>query len=508
MHGDGDGTARSDQRPDVAPAAGAVESIHARAADDEVIGDEADDDAEPTGSRSREEPTELQPPTGGVPLRISMLVLLLFAAFAGTINLISQIRDDRYSPLDENTHVAYAYDAGHLRFPYAGSVYSQAILDDWTCRGQTNLASALPACGAHTPAARFPLKGLQYNFFHPPLYYLVTGATALVIDRFVPGFHFTFILRLLSAGWLVAAMWWLFHLLVSWRVRRGVAVCAGIGLACIPFIIHVARIGTNDAPAALCGVAAAFVLGRIVLRRNDGWILPAVLTAAASATKTLNGLPLIAVGTVLGVIGIRNYFGGDRRRGLAWLKIGAAIGVAAAAVYVVWLEIQNARGVAGYVSPIRSPDPKTQFAGLPFDEWFRYEFDGFDLAGEYFLHPFFYSLILAGWIVLFATVLSAACFVGITAFRTMSGPWLLSLSLLVGCLVYPLLVQVMRYSSSDGKEYFPTYSNRYGLSLVPVAIIVLAIVVDQRRHLRRAWAVITLGGAVAVLGTAISLFPQ
>lgn len=504
MHGDEDGTDRSDQRPvEVAPAAGPVKSIDARAA-----GDVAIDDADPTESDVGDEPAEIRPPTGKVPLRLSLLVLLLFAAFAGTINLISQIRDDRYSPLDENTHVAYAYDAGHLRFPYAGSVYSQAILDDWTCRGQTNLASALPACGAHTPAAEFPLKGLQYNFFHPPLYYLVTGATALVIDRFFPGFHFTFILRLLSAVWLIAAMWWLFHLLVSWGVRRGVAVCAGIGLACVPFIIHAARIGTNDAPAALCGVAAAFVLGRIVLRRNDGWILPAVLTAAASATKTLNGLPLIAVGMVLGVIGIRNYFGGDRRRGLAWLKIGAAIGVAAAAVYVIWLEIQNARGVPGYVSPIRLPDPKSQFAGLPFDEWFRYEFDGFDLAGEYFLHPFFHSLILAGWIVLFATVLSAACFIGVTTFRTMSARWLLSLSLLVGCLVYPLLVQVMRYSSSDGKEYFPTYSNRYGLSLVPVAIIVLVIVVDQRRHLRRAWAVITLGGAVAVLGTAVSLFPQ
>src|SRR6185312_13599304 len=202
----------------------------------------------------------------------------------------------------------------------------------------------------------------------------------------------------------------LFLTLRYWRVGRSTSISAALLVLTIPGLVHAARIATNDAPAALCGVAAVFVLGRAMLHGRTGWVLPAVLCALASATKTLNGIPLIAAGMVLGVMGLVRWRRENWRAAAPLVRIGLGIGGAAAVVYLAWDRVQALLKLPGIVPRARKIPTSPDYTGSPIDTWLSEALNGFALPRSYYLHPGMNSLTLKAWVAAIGLLVAASSF--------------------------------------------------------------------------------------------------
>jgi hypothetical protein len=381
----------------------------------------------------------------------------------------------------------------------------QPVLDDRNCRGQPNIkAGVLPACGSNTPPAEYPAWTFQYNSFHTPLYYAVTGVVAAGIDAVVPGFQFTVIMRWLSAVWLAAGMMCLYLVLRYWRAPVLVSAAAGLALATVPWMIFAGRTATNDAPAAVCGAAALYVLGRVLIYHRYGWILPATIAAAATATKVMNAAGLIAVAIVMGVAGIVGWIRRGKPHGWPLVKVALAVAISIVAVYLVWDAIQHFRAVPGYRT-LRPPATKSMFTGFPLAEWFKVEFNGFSLTRGYIFVPNVDGPYLTGWAGAWNIVFTAVPIAAILLFARGSAHRLAGVALLVGCLAWPLAIQIQRYLGSNGMEYWQSYTSRYGMSLIPMAIGIAALMVARRRDLSRLWFAFTSVGLVIAFGTTMGV---
>lgn len=222
----------------------------------------------------------------------------------------------------------------------------------------------------------------------------------------------------------------------------------------------------------------------------------------ASATKTLNGVPLIAVGLVLGVCGLVRWRRRGRAEGLPLVRVGLGIGIAAGVVFVAWDLIQRVRALPGPVPYPRKIPQTPVYTGSPVDSWLSEVFNGFGLTRSYYLHPGTTSVTLEGWVRALTILVTASSLLLVVTYARGSAGRLLGWSLMVGCVVYVLLAEGQFFLISAGNGVFVNLTTRYGLSLITVAIAALALVVAARPAFRRFWTVfVSIGLAIVCAST-------
>ena len=428
-----------------------------------------------------------------------VVVAVVLAIVCVGLSLLSVTRATRLSALDEGTHIDYAWSVAHFRLPVTGMPLSDFTLTNWACRGQANVKK-LPPCGGHGPYRSFPGAGQQYNGFHPPVYYAITGLVSRPLAA-ATGQNFITVARSLGALWLFAASFFLYATLRYWRVHSSYALLAALSLPLLPMVLHASSTVNNDAPAALSGVAAVFVLGRVLVHRRTGWIIPVVLTLLAASTKILNAMGLLVVAGLLVALALMRWRRGGFTDAAPYLRIGILMIVAVGFVYVVWGQVSSYHTVPNWVNPNAGRNTDL-VVGSPIDNWLHSMVSGFRLGASPYLDPKVTSTLLFGWVVASSLVLNSSSFVGLALFRRPSAAWVLSLAVLVGCLTYPLVVQVQAYLNSH--YYFPVVTARYGLSLIPMALSVWAMIAATRRL----WitnSTIVGAGFVIVLATTAGL---
>ncbi len=417
---------------------------------------------------------------------------MLLALVSLGLSLLSVINAPRLSALDEATHIDYAYRLSHGELTYPGQPLSSYTTNAWACRGQANISN-LPACGSNAPNSAFPANGLQYNAFHPPLYYAVTGVTARALVGLFDQ-DFITIARSLGGVWLFAGMLAMYMTLRYWRVGSLWALGGTLLLPLIPTVLHASSIVTNDAPALLSGVAAFFLLGRWVIYRNDGWVLPLVITVAVAATKGISTTGLLAAALMFFIIGIARWRSRNAKAGAPLIRNSVLMGLAAIMVQMGWAAIQERRELANYLSPVGGINT-LKVVGSPFDEWVSTVLDGARLGSSYYLDPAVNSPYLVGWVLLITSIISATGLIGLALFRRRSPEWIAAATLVLGSLMYPLIVQVQAYLDGD---YFPGITTRYGTTLIPLAVGLMTLIVASK-NLRITSGVMLVLGTTAVL---------
>lgn len=454
----------------------------------EPVGDEgpADDgDADSTsGWRGR---------VRGLVDRRLLLVGALFAV-ASTVPVgLAVVNAPRLSPFDEWTHADYAWRASQFEQVRTGDPISEFVRERWSCRGV--FSETLPPCGVTASPDVYPTSGVQYNAKHPPTYYYLTGITSRVLARAADK-DFIDVARTLGAVWLFAAMAALYGVLRSWKVDWRFAAGAGMLLPLYPLVLHANSTVNNDAAAPLGGVAALYVLGRVLRDGNAGWLVPALLTALVASTKVVNVTALLAVAVVALALALYATVRDGARGSIDRYITPAAILVATAVVQVGWDVFTKARARPDYESPIAGVSTRP-LEGLPFDEWMPTLLSGFRLGDSFFVDPTTQnSPYLIAWATGLGVLTSAAVFVGLAMMRRGSFRFRVIVATAAGLLLYPLVVQGQALLRD---EYFPFVSARYGMSIVPMVCAALAIVAAERRLVRTSSAVVLTGIAAVWL---------
>ena len=289
--------------------------------------------------------------------RTDVLWSLLLAVGAGLLSVLGVLNGPQISALDEHTHLDYAWKISQGQLPYTGATLSQFTLEEWSCRGQEAIADALPACEAATSGAAgpgdFPARGENYNAWHPPLYYATAAAAGSLAEAV--GQSFTTGARLSGALWLAAAVVAMYAVLRHWRLAPGLSAAGAALIMAVPTIVHASSTVTNDAPAALLGVAALWVLTRVFRDGRTGWfawVLPTVIALLASGIKLMSS---VAILTAVGVIALSalphlrdRQWGEAVRRLLVAVVPVLAIGASA----LGWAAFQAGRAVPDWDNPI------------------------------------------------------------------------------------------------------------------------------------------------------------
>lgn len=438
---------------------------------------------------------------GGGPRWRVVAVVAGLLALTAVLVVTAVYRGPQFSLFDESTHADYAWEISHGQVPAAGDTLAPEIRQEWSCHGGIP-GLVLPACGATgVPASAYPARGENYNFAHPPLYYLITGSIARVLDAAYPGQNFVTAARLVGLLWLLAAMAVLYVALRRFSASRPFAAVATAFLPLTPLVLHASTTVTNDAAAALSGALALFVLARLAVQQRLGWLVPAAATAFATATKVINAVPLLVVAVLFGLLAVLRWRAGDRRSARSIGLAGGAVLVSFLTVYGGWMAFQSGRGLPGWTSPVAGVSDRPVH-GLPFNELLSTSFSGFPLTSTFYLPPAVNGQAVGIWVRLLTALVVAAPFVALLVFTRPTPAWLVGLGTLAGMALFPLAVEVQVYVSSG--HYFPVIVPRYGMSLIPWAFGCLALAASYRRE-RLGTAAVTAIGGVAMVATVTGL---
>jgi hypothetical protein len=396
------------------------------------------------------------------------------------------------SRIDEPTHADYAWQVAHFQLPRAGSPIAQPILDHWACVGQEGYD--LPECGSGEGAWAFPFDGQNYNFAHPPLYYVVVGFPARAIDALFPGIDFVSAARLMGIGWLAGGMFLLYAALRRWRLDPAAALIAPLLLPAFPRILHASTTVNPDAAAAVFGAAAVWIAARIFVEDYNKWLLPAIVTALAGLTKTITTVPFIAIALLIVFRLVRDLR--VRRFRRADLAIPLAIAGAVLIPYAIWQVFQGGRGDPYWTNPLVGLNTR-DVSGLPGSEWLETAFSGINLASDYYLQPPLDVALMLSWTRLLNVVVIGAVFSVIVACAKEPARRSLGWMVMAGVFIYPTIVQVQAYLNTAVPQYFPNVTGRYGLALIPGAIACMCVAAWKAGY-RRIVYFFALGGLVVL----------
>ena len=437
---------------------------------------------------------------GGDPVRRLMLVSLVLACLAIALVIIAVANGPQISITDEPVHAGYLYDIAHFNIPYKGELTPKEIRYEWYCH-DLYASTGSPVCTGFN-ASTFQTTSQIYTFGDPPVYYFVTGILDRVISPVIPGTHnFITVGRDLGAMWLFAAMLVLYLAARRFRISWPYALGAAALLPLCPGVLASTSQITSDAPAALCGALALYVLARILVDKRMGLIAPLLATAFATGTKVLNGLPMLVVGGVTFFLALGILYR-ERHNRPAWLSAvrPLAISVAVAAgfglVYFGWSKFQDGRGVADWVNP--NVVNGAALTGSKAGDLLSNTFGTFtNLTTAYWLPSSINGETVSIWATLLCAVLVGAPLMVMTASRARTWGWMLGAATFLGIASVALVVEAQVFM--DNNEYFLDISGRYALTFLPWAIICLAVVAGRRRLLKSSFAFISLGLIVILL---------
>jgi hypothetical protein len=431
-------------------------------------------------------------------LDVAAIIALVVLALVAVLPQVD--REAPLSALDEPSHLDYAWNASQLRIPAAGDPIVDDVVAVWNCYG--NELIPLPACGTVGPDEAYPALGLQYNFGHPPVYYLVTGFAARAIEA-ATDWDFLTAARGMGAAWLAAGMA-VMHLALR---RLGVGVGLSAAVAALAGVwwpsISAATIVTNDAPFLLTTALGVLALGGMLTGRRGGWLdvaLPIALAALAAGVKVMNALPFLALAGALVVLALlpERYRPAGR-----WRMIGTAAGMVGAvgAVYVLWTRFQSGRGDPDFANPVEGVNT-APFLGSPIAEWLPTIPRGLTHMGHSYVANGAASQELVAFLVSVVSIVAlAAIAIGMVIARRGSALAVVALAALIGAASWPLIVQLQSFASSGGTHYFPSPSHRYGVTIGVLALVALALVAERLRWQRLAIA----GCLLVVMMTLVAL---
>lgn len=298
-------------------------------------------------------PGDAEPPPS--PWRHRALTLLVFLVSSAAVVLPGALGDSRVSVFDEVTHADWVAALTNGDLVRRGDTIDPDLLVEWACRGWA-YETGLPACAevtadpASTPAASFPARGLNYNAFHPPGYYVPTAVGAALGRAIVPTTDLVTSARVMGVGWSVLAMVGVYAVARELGARVSVARAAGVTVVGFPLVAHLLSIVNNDAAVLAVGALVTWV-GLRTIRGPVRWWWLAGVGAVAGITKVVLLPAVLGTVVLLGMVALWwPRHGSDRRRLVA---AGALIAMGFVATTGVWLGLQSVRaGNVTYVDPI------------------------------------------------------------------------------------------------------------------------------------------------------------
>ncbi len=129
-------------------------------------------------------------------------------------------------------------------------------------------------------------------------------------------------------------------------------------------------------------------------------------------------------------------------------------------------------------------------------------FTGFDLGSNYYLDPVVNSPYTNSWVSVFTVLAGASSLLCIVLFGRGTAQRGIGWALLIGVISYPLFVELQTFLTSGGQLYFPAVPTRYGMSLIPLALLCLALVAESRRFRALPWLVMAFGLGTTLISTA------
>lgn len=457
--------------------------------------------AELDEARDAPDPTTRPAAPPRVRTRTDVLWCLALAVAAALISVLGVTNGTRLSAVDEHTHLDYAWKVAHGELPYDGVALSPFTLEEWSCRGQDPIDDVLPACAAamagDVEPMDYPARGENYNAWHPPLYYAVAGGFGLLAEAV--GMSFTTGARLSGALWLAAAVVAMYGVLRRWRVAPPLAAAGAGTLLAVPSVVHASFTVNNDAPAALIGVGALWILTRVFREQRVGWfawVLPTVIVALAAATKLMSSVAVLTAVGVVALSALPALRHGRVGEAVRRLLVAVVPVLAVAAVALGWSAFQGERGAADWVNPIGGVNTDVVH-GSPLDEWGPTYASAFGLVEDFYVQPELMSALI--WVVVSVLVvlLAAAPLLNLVVFPAGRAERALGWAALVGAVAVPLLVQGQEFLRGGG--YFPAVSTRYAVTLVPLTVAALVVVAQERRYRALPYLVAVAGYVVMVL---------
>lgn len=360
------------------------------------------------------------------------------------------------SPIDEITHFDYAYTlAVEHRIPASVEPLSEEALSEWACRpsGWTSEELCDLAGVGAAEGEEFPAAGLNYNGFHPPLYYFVTGWFGRAVAALTSLSLFE-AMRLGSAVWLAAGLS-ACYLVISRHSSRALGVAAAALIGATPTLSAFAFIVNPDSTAALAGAAALF----IALASNPPILAAGLLAFLIASTKLLAAIGILCVA---GIHFLTAWWRDSNRGRWALVLPSALLGTAVSAIGSRLLTrsagpslpnpilgVSTRPSEGAFLRPVI--DMIGQNAALARPYWFPDELDSplTQLATNLFV-----PLVLAAPIL---------------ALATRRWPMMVAgLALLAGMLFTPVVIQIREILSHG--LYFPVIVSRYSIVFLPFAL--------------------------------------
>lgn len=396
------------------------------------------------------------------------------------------------SRYDEWTYIDYSRKIADGHVPVRGEKLATASLEDWSCRGMEGRIRGVapPPCKAAEAGrnpAKWPLKGENYNGFHPPLYFAAAGYGGKAVAA-VAGTGFVTGARWISALFVAGGVAALFLAIRAWKASRvGAFGGALLGLA-TPAVAASAAIVHNDAVTLLAGAAAVWAGARIFVHHRLGWGAPAALTAAIACTRVMSLAAMVTVTIVVALAALAPERFGLCREGCVrrqvrrrLVRVVLANALATAGPYLAWTAWQNARTPAGYIPAISG------LSTASVDEnGLRYVLpsilDAYGLTDprtDFYFQPGIKSgttFLWADLLYVFYSLLPVVALIGLWHSRQRRA---VALATGGGPAVAAGIVQARELATSA--SYFRTVSGRYAVSIAALYCAAASLIADRPR---------------------------
>lgn len=378
---------------------------------------------------------------------------------------------------DEITHFDNAYKIGvEHRIPADIEPLSEVALEEWACRPGTWQMNPDQLCNlaqdGNASHDGFPVEGLNYNGFHPPLYYAVTGAGGSILSS-LTGQTLFVSMRVMSALWLAGGAVAFFLVAARWLRSTLLGCSATLLLVSLPPVASFGMMINPDATAVLAGTIAVWSLLLVVRGNRRAPLLIGLAAFLVAGLKLLLVAPLLVALVILGLraLTVAGSDAAGRRVSLLSLPAGM-VGVAASALINRALTASSglANPVAGLsTTPVGESSPLAILIGTVGENY--------SLLTPYWLPEGHEGVAWTASTNLVEVLVVAAPLIIIWAGRPRTPEFALATVTITSALALPLAIQAREILTSDA--YFQTLATRYSLVVIPLAIMCVALAVRQ-----------------------------